>query len=191
MREHESDALSDAEERAGNLEKKAGELNKAAEDERSARIKLEAQVNPRRLSAAERNDISKSLKPFAGKTVGIATYMQDAEAMILAVQIGNAIGGAKILIHNRIGSFEATGFPLMMSVVVDKNSSDKKLEFALVKALKTKGKLATFDDDVAFGEGSRMYMPPGPTHEDAFIFVGVKPIDQDLIQSKPSNNTHK
>lgn len=166
-------------------ETNAGEANeRAGKAEERAAILL-GDIQPRRLSPDEQNSITDALKSFAGKTVGVATYNQDAEAMLLAIQIANALGKAKISVHNRIGTFGAVGFPLMLSVIVDKNSSYKKLESALFKALKRKTGLATFDEAVVFGQGSMMYLPPGPTHEDADIFVGEKPLAEETLPKQP------
>jgi len=166
------------------LEKERAALEKKAEDERLARIELEAQVSPRRLTGTQQKQIANSLSSFAGKTIGVATYSQDAEAMILATQIEEALAKAKIVVHDRIGTFGAVGFPLYLGVTVDKASSDKTLESSLFKALSTKGRLETADTAVAFGQGSTMYMPPGSTREDAFVLVGEKPIAKPVHQSE-------
>jgi hypothetical protein len=169
--------VADANERASKAEERAAELL--------------GEIQPRRLSPDQEKDIADALKSYAGKTVGVATYTQDAEAMLLANQIANALGKAKILVRNRIGTFGAVGFPLMLGVIVDKNSSDKKLESALLKTLKTKGGLATLNYSVVFGQGSTMYLPPGPTHEDSFIFVGEKPLAEETLPQQPMSDSGK
>ena len=198
IRSHESDVVSTAETNAAVANKQAGDANERAGKAEKQAAELLREIQPRRLSPDQVRDITDVLKPYAGKTVGVATYTQDAEAMILAVQIANSLGKARILVHNRIGTFGAMGFPLVFSVIVDKNSSDKKLESALFKALKVKGGLATFNDVFAIGNGSTMFMPPGPTHEDAFIFVGEKlladetlPDNQPVSNRKPSSHCRK
>ena len=203
LRSHESDVLSaaetiaatadkkaaDAEERAGKLEKEAARLNKEAEDEHMARVRLEAEIQPRRLSSEQVKGITDSLKPYAGKTVMVATYSQDVEAMVLAIQIEEALGKAKIKVFDLLGTFNAMGRPLYMGVMIDTNSTDPKLDSALLDALVLKGRLVALPGPVMFGEGSTMYRPsasamgvaPGTViRDDAFIFVGEKPIDQHL-----------
>ena len=157
----------------------AAKAEASAENERIERLKLEAQISPRRLTPDQETQIGDSLRAYAGKTVGVATYSQDVEAIVLAVQIEQVLGKANILVHDRIGTFGAVGLPLSLGVVVDTSSSDKKLESTLLDAFITKGKLGTANAAVAFGQGSTMYMPAlpaGSTHEDAFVFVGGKPI---------------
>lgn len=163
---------------AAKANERAAKANATAENERIERLKLEAQVSPRRLTVDQEKEMGDSLKAFAGKTVGVATYSQDVEAILLAVQIESALGKANILVHDRIGTFGAIGLPLSLGVVVDANSSDKQLESALLDAL-SKVNLGIANVAVAFGQGSTMYMPAlpaGSAGEDAFVFVGGKPI---------------
>ena len=167
-----TDKASENEKEAANANERAGKA-----EERTAELLRE--IQPRRLSLEQERHIADSLKSYAGKTVSVATYHQDAEAMILAVQIEEALRKANILVWDRIGTFGAMGMPLYIGVTVDTNSSDKDLAAALFKALKTKGGLTPLKDTVAFGQGSTMFLPPRPTgsmKEDAFIFVGEKPI---------------
>jgi hypothetical protein len=162
------------------------ELNKAANDAkleqeklRASNLELEKILQPRRLSTEQQKQIAASLKPYAGKTVSVASYSRDAEAMVLGIQIEDALSSAKILVWNRLGTFSPVGMPLYTGVVVDKNSANKKLALALFEALKTKGGLVPLKDSVAFGQGSTMFLPTHPagsTAEDSFVFVGEKPI---------------
>jgi hypothetical protein len=174
IRSHESDVVSDAEGRLGPLEKEAGQLNKDAEGERLARVKLEAEISPRRLSADQETAIAKALAGFKGKIVSVATYRNDPEAMILGIQIAEALGKAHITAQNRLGTFDPVGLPMFVNVVVDTNSSDKKLVCALASALKTQGKLMAQDDSFGVGPESTMVVPSNTKHEDAFIFIGPK-----------------
>jgi hypothetical protein len=114
----------DAEKKAAQLEEDAAQLQKDADAERLERVKLEAQVNPRRLTPAQEENIGNSLKPYAGKTVMVATYSQDVEAMILAIQIEESLSKAKIKIFDLLGTYSAMGRPLYTGVVIDTNSSD-------------------------------------------------------------------
>ena len=175
---------------AGDARREAGEAN-----ERAAKLLVE--IQPRRLSPSQEKDIAHLLKSYAGKIVSVATYHQDAEAMMLAVQIEEALGKANILVWDRIGTFGAMGMPLYLGVTVDTNSSDKKLASALCKALEAKGGLATTNAAVMFGQGSTMWLPPSPklppdrkkATEDAFVFVGEKPI-ADTQKSKTNACIH-
>lgn len=167
-------------ERAGKAEERAAELLK--------------EIQPRRLSVEQEKNISNFLTSYAGKTVSVASYSLDAESMILAIQIEKALLKAHVLVWDRVGTFGAVGTPLYLGVTVDTNSSDKKLAAALFKALKTKGGLMPTMDAVAFGQGSTMWLPARPkgsTKEDAFVFVGEKPIANAVpTEEKPSSKTN-
>lgn len=166
------------------LNTEAGDANERAGKAEERVAELLQEIQPRRLSPDQEKNIADLLKSYAGKIVSVATYHQDAEAMILAAQIEEALRKANILVWDRIGTFGAMGMPLYLGVTVDTNSSDKKLASALCKALGTKGGLATGNAAVMFGQGSTMWLPPSPklppdrqkTSEDAFVFVGEKPI---------------
>lgn len=165
-------------------------LQKQAEDEQLARVKLEEFVNPRRLTADQRREIAAILKPFKGKLVTISTYRQDAEAMLLATQIAQALSAAKIEPRDMIGTFGPIGLPLMLGVDVGKKSRDKELASALIKALKTKGKLLVSSTDEPLGEGSTVFLKTVPKREeDAFIFVGAKPLRDETPPQPQAANT--
>ncbi len=215
IREHESQVVStaetnaatangiagDAEKKAAQLEKDAAQLQKDADAERLERVKLEAQVNPRRLTPKQEEEIGNSLKSYTGKNVMVATYSQDAEAMILAIQIGESLRKAKIKVFEMPGTYNAIGRPLYTGVVVDTNNApDSKLVSSLAKALKTKGRLDALSAPVMFGAGSTMYTPsasdmgvvPGTVIKvDAFIFVGEKPVAEAPSQTKATTQTTK
>ncbi len=160
----------------------------AAANERAAT--LLAEIQPRRLSREQEKAIGETLKGYAGKIVSIATYRGDAEAMILGIQIAESLAKAKITVQNRLGTFDAVGLPLFLGVTVDTNSSDKTLERALFKSLKTTKGLTVVDAPFCIGEGSTMYVPAHTKPDDAFIFVGEKPIAEETWQNNatPSSN---
>jgi len=179
-----------AKERAGEADERAADANERAGQAEERAAKLLAGIQPRRLSPDQEKDIANALKPYAGKTVSIATYRQDAEAMILALQIAEALDKAKITVQNRLGTFDAVGLPLFLGVTVDTNSSDKKLECALFDSLKTKGRLVTANTPFLSGVGSTMFVPAQTKPDDAFIFVGEKPIAEETWQSNTKANSN-
>ncbi len=178
------------------LRKQAGDAEERAANAEVQAAKLLADIQPRRLSPNQEKEIADALKPYAGKVVGIATYQQDAEAMILGIQIANTLTKAKIIVWDRLGTFTATGTPLYVGVTIDAKGPNKELASVLSKALSKKGKLLAPIGTVSFGQGSTMYVPPFPKAvqgasltEDAFIFIGEKPIAEETWQqssSKPS-----
>ena len=175
--------LGDAERDAGNANERAGKA-----EERAA--KLLAEIQPRRLTAEQERAIGVALKGYAGKTVSVATYRDDAEAMILGIQVAESLTQGKILAQNRLGTFDAVGLPLFLGVIVDTNSSNKKLEHALFKSLKMQGGVTVAETAFCIGEGSTMYIPAHTNPDDAFIFIGEKPIAEETWQNnaKPTSN---
>ena len=168
-----------ANERAGKAEQRAAELLR--------------EIQPRRLSPDQEKSLAESLKAYAGKTVAVATYSLDVEAIVLGLQIEKVLTKANIKVWDRLGTFMAMGRPVNLGLIVDTNSPDKKLEAALFGALKTKGGLATTNAVVAFGQGSAMYLPPGPkgsTGSDAFVFIGVKPIAEESPANAKATRTN-
>jgi hypothetical protein len=156
--------------------------------------RLNAQIAPRRLTVAQQKQISHSLKLFTGKIVGVATYQEDAEAMVLGLQIEETLRNSGITVWDRIGTFTATGMPVYMGVVIDSNHPEKDLASHLLKALSTEGKLVTTSAPVSFGQGSTMWVPPSPKGikgatfvENAMIFIGEKPIAEKTQQSRPKS----
>src|SRR5882762_3986304 len=62
----------------------AAEATKIAEQERIERLKLEAQVAPRRLIPEHHKTLANAVKRFAGRHVYVVSYALDAEGGILA-----------------------------------------------------------------------------------------------------------
>lgn len=78
---------------AEQLRKDAAKLTKDAEDERLARVKIEASVAWRRLSEQQKNDLGKKLEKYAG--LALVRYNGgDSEAAAFAVSIEDALSRA-------------------------------------------------------------------------------------------------
>lgn len=82
---------------AGEANQKAGQLEKAAEDERLARVKIEASVAWRRLTDKQKTDIGTSLKRFSNQGVSFWSNAGDVEAELFAADIAEAITRAGTL----------------------------------------------------------------------------------------------
>lgn len=209
IRNFDKGAIDDAELKTAQLQQstqqlktEADEARRQAEGERLERVKLERQVQPRQLSASQEKAIADPLQPYAGKIVSIASYSRDVEAMMLGYQIADALGKAHITFRDRLGTFTPMGRPIYIGVVVDASSSDHKLAAAIFTALRAQDPLRpTTNVVVQFGEGSQMYLPgvpPGSRPEDAFIFVGEKPLTEAITsavskqpkQITPGNKPH-
>src|SRR5690242_13901961 len=86
-----------ANERAGELEKDAATLRKEAEDERLARVKIEASVAWRRLTDQQKAEIGTSLKRFSNQGVSFWSNAGDVEAQLFAADIAEAVTRAGTL----------------------------------------------------------------------------------------------
>jgi hypothetical protein len=137
------------------------DLNTHAEELRSANLKLEAEIAPRRLSADDIAALKVSVRPFANREVSIWSYGIDLEARILAREILSALGDAQVPTIDRIGNMISSTEPRIGVIV---SGPDDQLIETLLKALKPVSAVRgpyTSDND-------------SPVH--AEIFVGTKPV---------------
>jgi hypothetical protein len=88
----------DANERASQNAKEAARLNKLAEDERTARVNIEARVAWRRLTSKQKADIGNALgSRFAGQGVSFWYSAGDTESSWFAADLAEAVQGAHTL----------------------------------------------------------------------------------------------
>ena len=83
-----------ARERAAVLERGNIDLQSNLEKERSARLKLEAHIAPRRISIEHREAIIAAIKPFAGQKCRIGSILGDAEGKIYAEDFAKVLEAA-------------------------------------------------------------------------------------------------
>ena len=94
--------LAGANERAALAEQHAAEANKIAEGERIERLKLEASIKPRRLTAEQKSKLTSLLRPFAPIPINLAWAGPGGqESADLASDVIDAITSAAIPIPNR------------------------------------------------------------------------------------------
>lgn len=142
----------------------AAEAMRVAETERLARVKLEAEIAPRRLSEAQRQAVMKTCKFFAGRApVNLVSYSLDAEAAVLGTQILETLGSAGIEVKGNLASIMPLG-GFSLGVHVSGPRSEQTLVTTLAVSLATDGGLA-----VALPE---LGADGGPIQ----ILVGVKPV---------------
>ena len=84
-----------ANERASQNEREAARLSKIAEDERSARVKIEENVAWRRLTRDQQAKMASRLKSFSGESVLLQYNVNDLEADSFASDIALALQQAK------------------------------------------------------------------------------------------------
>jgi len=152
---------------------KAANAEKAAEVEKIERLKLEAQIAPRRLSRQQQLDIANFCSPFAGRTVNVVSYALDAEGGILAKQIIDALRASRLNVIDSTASLQPLG-GFDMGVRVD--GSDPLFAESIRNALSFAGKLVVAPE----GQTSkpRVGLSTGtPGQSELMILVGVKPVE--------------
>ena len=149
----------DANERTANIEKHNLELQTTLERERSARLKLEAQIAPRSLATAQREALDKALssapKPLTVKLI----LLGDQEAKMYGEQILSILQGAKIQVNINVAGIYAPP-PYNIQITLQTNSAKS---LSIKNAFEKANIPATF----LFGNTGQF---------DAQILVGLKPI---------------
>lgn len=153
----------------------AAKANKSAEDEKFARVKLEAKLAPRRLDTPQWQAIRAALISFAGKTVRIESYGLDAEAAILGFQLRDAFKSANLNVDETGLMTRASGGSIALGVHV--TGSDKALVQAILSALET-AHLKSSPDEPFPGGGISFGMMIPATPPNAVVFVGIKPLTE-------------
>jgi len=165
--------VASAEVRIADAKKQAAEANRAAEQERLERLKLEAQVAPRRLSPDQQRAIATACRRFSGRRVSVTTYSLDAEGGVLGKQIIAVLQAAGITTDDHTASLMPLGgFALGVHI----NGSEQDLVTALATYLSSIGQLAvaTNTDQKA---GAAISSGASSTNTPAVsILVGVKPV---------------
>jgi hypothetical protein len=116
FRESSQRAISEAQARSAEANARAAEANKIAEEERLARVKLEARLAPRSLGEESRNAITTAVKQFAPQQFDVLWYPDDQETGNLANEVFLSLRDAGWVL-NRSNSF--LGFSLVLGVVIE------------------------------------------------------------------------
>jgi hypothetical protein len=181
-------------ERATESEKEAARLNKLAEDERLARIKLEALVSPRRLTPDQQHQIATVLKGFSGRFAVVSTYGLDGEGAVIGTQIMEALKAVPMRVRDERALTIVTG-GFDFGIHIRGPANEQSLVMALARALHTIGKLdvyvnspsvrggavlsgsAVIRGNAAMSGGGGPLGPGGPTPHGTpvTIAVGIKP----------------
>jgi hypothetical protein len=153
----------------------AADANRKAEEERTERLKLEAQIQPRSLTLEQQEAIGTALRQFAGHRVDVISYALDVESVSVGRQILAALRLAMIVPGDSIASQSVAG---TISTGVHVAGANAPLANAIRDALGRFGNLSP-GPIIRSGGGGMVGMsagpPPGPPAE-ASIFVGIKPI---------------
>ena len=160
-----------ADARIAEAQEKAAEANKSAEAERIERLKLEAQIAPRRLTNQEVSEILKACNGCTGRSVTIRSYATDLESAILAKQLVALFGAAGMRVQDATASNSPVGgFLIGINV-----TGDNRLASEVRSLLSDKGRLAVVP--TALTAAPMVMMGIGTFPTDIEITVGVKPIE--------------
>jgi hypothetical protein len=156
-------------------------LKKIAVQERTARLKLEAQISPRWITDENVDKIVVALKPFSGKTVRLESYILDVESALLGRRIEPVFRVAGLKVDPALMTREGAG-GIALGVHVTGMNAD--LVNAIVASLNAAGILASPQEPFphggvirSFGGIINSFGPIEIAPSDAIVFVGVKPIN--------------
>jgi hypothetical protein len=147
------------------LNVKAGELQKEADGERLARMKLQAQIQPRSYTAAEISVIDKACKPYVETAVFMRSMAYDVEGAVFGTYLAQILQskGCGLKVNaSGVGDNFMLNLPMFMDVHV--TGPPDKLEFinALVGSLNTPRVRVIAEP------------PRGATGTPVYILVGAK-----------------
>lgn len=148
----------------------AAEANEHAAQLESENLKLEAQIQPRRLTTDDIAKLKAAVTPFSNRQISVWSYGLDLEGRFLATQILSALNEAHVPTVDSIGHMLSSVVPRIGVIVT---GPDDEPIAALLKALErlspVRGPLPG---------GFTTYGPGQPPIVPAEIFVGIKPIKE-------------
>lgn len=151
---------------------RAAEATKTAEDERIERLKLEAQIAPRRLTLEQMQSTASACIRFQGRSVTIRSYALDAESAILAKQLITVFQASGVQVQDATASTSPVG-GFMLGIHV--TGRDSTLVGEIKRILSDDGKLEVAPPGTEPKGGWEIGTGP-TTPTDAEIMVGVKPL---------------
>lgn len=171
-----SDVQNDANREIAHANERANLAAKAAEEERIERLRLEAEIAPRRLSRKQQEVIALALGRFRVCTVIVTSYAQDAESAVLAKQIIEALALAGLKpIDGTASLMQMGGFSMGIHV----SGNNLQLKDAIKDSLSRVGQLAVASESPMHQVPNPVGIVSGVTHAtkiDASILVGIKPV---------------
>ena len=162
-------ASKDAVAKVAAADARIAEANRAAQEAQKETVRLEAQIQPRRLTTAQQNILSFRCAHFIGKKVAVETYSLDVESVILARQIMSALRNIGIVVEdNSMSIIPARGLSLGIHVY----GRDKGLVNVLVIAFRSLNLAAVAN---ASPPNEAIMRSGGNGDAAVTILVGVKP----------------
>ncbi len=160
---------------AARATERAAEATKAAEAEKIERLKLEAQIAPRRLNLQQEQSIAVLCAPFRGRSATVVSYAMDAEAAVLAKQIIATLNASGIKVVDSTASLQTFGG---FSLGIHVDGRDPQFAASLRSALSGVGQQMVAPAGSASGSGTGISMGNSGGSSEVTILVGVKPLQQ-------------
>jgi hypothetical protein len=144
-------------------------LNKVAEAERLARVRLEAAIAGRELTAEQQRKIGAALEKFSGRIVWLRSYPGDGEAKRLGIQVKTALDLAHIKVQDRLEEMYSNA-PLIFGIEVVCAANGIRDQRHFARAL-----IATLSGDVGKLDVHPLSEFACPSEGITEIHIGVKP----------------
>lgn len=159
-----------ASERIALATKLGNEATERTEELRAKNLALEAQIQPRRLTDQQANQMLPLIAPFAGTTVKVVSASQDVEAAVLGAQIIQVLQAAKLNVQDARMTQQSFGAIILGIWIYGTNP----LATELVKAFRPH--LSVNLGPPASGGAAVVTQQGNPQQPDVTIFVGTKPL---------------
>ena len=167
--------VSTAQARIAEAEARAAEARSMAEQERLERVRLEAQIAPRRLTAPQVEEIARAVQRFSGRNVSVVSYSLDLEAAVLGQLIEAALKSGGLHVQANLASVMPFG-GFLVGIHVNGPASQQDLVTALSVILRADGGLVVaLDAPTNAGAGIESGGTGGESPA-VVITVGVKPL---------------
>ncbi len=137
----------------------------------ASNLQLEAQIQPRRLTADDVATLKAAMRPFSDRQISVWSYGLDLEGRLLASQILKALNDEHVPTVDSIGRMLSSVVPRIGVIVT---GPDDELIAAILKGLKP---LSPARGPLPGGFTTYGPMAPLPIVP-AEIFVGIKPIKE-------------
>jgi hypothetical protein len=131
---------------------------------KKATVELQAQLQPRSLTAEQQTELVERWRPFAGHTVSMWSYAFDPEAVGICYQIWHALTTAGVKVMGGCANFMA-GAPFVTGVRIQCGETDTEFAEQAYQSLKS----ASVEVSLEKMQSGR---PPGIDFD---LMIGIKP----------------
>lgn len=166
--------IAEAQRGIAEADQRVAEANKVAERERVERLRLEAEIAPRRLTPSQEVAIAMACDQFRGRPVKVVSYAMDAEGAVLAKQIIASLQLAGMAVSDSTASLQSIGG---FSLGIHITGTKPNLISCIRESLSMTGHLMVAPPNTEAAGGFIMGTGGGKgAVPDATILVGVKPV---------------